>query len=144
MSKLPVMSKLGIVFLTWRRQLQKDMLPHKITLNQHYVLKQLSKQDFLYPSQIAEMLFCDRPTATVVIKNMEREGWIKREKDPENAKQTRVNITAEGTLKLEAVEKDIRTSGYHTMDPLECLTTHEKEELDKLLTKIKKYMADIY
>ena len=144
MDKLPVMSKLGVVFLKWRRYLQKDLVSHKITLKQHYVLKQLAKKDFLYPSQIADMLFCDRPTATVIIKNMEREGWIKREKDPENGKQTLVSITSEGRTKLDSVEKDIRTEGNHAVDPVECLTGEEQEELRRLLNKLSNYMDDIY
>lgn len=144
MDKLPVMSKLGVVFLKWRRYLQKDLVSHKITLKQHYVLKQLVRKEFLYPSQIADMLFCDRPTATVIIKNMEREGWIKREKDPENGKQILVSITSEGVTKLDSVEKDIRTEGNHAVDPVECLTGEEREELRRLLTKLSDYMDGIY
>ncbi|KUO70345.1 MAG: hypothetical protein APF77_09410 [Clostridia bacterium BRH_c25] len=136
MSKLTLMSKLGIVYLTWTRMLQKDLVPYKITLKQQYVLGQLSKKDFLYPSQIADMLFCDRPTASVIIKNMEREKWVKREKDMENAKQIRIYITEEGRQKLASLKG---TSGPEDMaryDPLQCLTIEERNQLDVLMTKV--------
>ena len=54
--KLSIMAKIGVIFLTWRRHLQKDLVPHKITLKQQYILKQLTRKSFLYPSEIAEML----------------------------------------------------------------------------------------
>ena len=136
MRKLHLMSKLGIIYLTWSRLLQKDLVPHKITLKQQYVLGQLAKKDFLYPSQIADILFCDRPTATVIIKNMERAKWVRREKDIENAKQIRIYITEEGRQKLASL-KDI--SGPEDMDrydPLNCLTSEEKQQLDALVTKV--------
>ena len=37
------------------------------------------KTEYLLPSQIADMLYCDRPTASVIIKNMEKiNGLLKR------------------------------------------------------------------
>ncbi|HYF84521.1 MAG TPA: MarR family transcriptional regulator [Clostridia bacterium] len=136
MRKLSLMSKMGIVFLTWRRALQKELVPHKITLNQQYVLNQLTKREFLYPSQIADMLFCDRPTATVIIKNIEREKWVRREKDIENAKQIRIYITEEGRQKLASLKGASGPEDMALYDPLMCLTDKEKEQLDTLLTKV--------
>ena len=136
MSKLTLMSKLGIVYLTWTRMLQKDLVPYKITLKQQYVLGQLSKKDFLYPSQIADMLFCDRPTASVIIKNMEREKWVKREKDMENAKQIRIYITEEGRQKLASLKGISGPEDMARYDPLQCLTIEERNQLDVLMTKV--------
>ncbi|MDP4093863.1 MAG: MarR family transcriptional regulator [Bacillota bacterium] len=139
-ARLPLMSKLGVIFLTWRRYLQKDLVPYKITLKQQYVLNQLSNRDFLYPSQIADMLFCDRPTATVVIKNMERDKWVRREKDNENGKQVRIFITNEGREKLVSLKSSIKPPKDHEFDPLKCLTQEEKDQLDMILTKILAYI----
>lgn len=139
-TKLPLMSKLGVIFLTWRRSLQKDLVPHKITLKQQYVLKQLSKKDFFYPSQIAEMLFCDRPTATVIIKNMERNDWIKREIDNDNRKQVKIFITEAGRMKLSEMKNSVHSSDSKEFDPLTCLTEDEKNQLDFLMTKVLTYI----
>jgi DNA-binding MarR family transcriptional regulator len=136
MSKLSLMSKMGIAFLTWRRALQKELVPHKITLNQQYVLGQLTKREYLFPSQIADMLFCDRPTATVIIKNIEREKWVIREKDIENAKQIRVYITEEGRQKLASLKGASGPEDMALYDPLVCLTDKERDQLDTLLTKV--------
>jgi DNA-binding MarR family transcriptional regulator len=132
-AKLPLINKIGIIFLTHRRNYQRGFVPHNITLKQFFVLKQLVKTDFLNPSQIAEMLFCDRPTATVIIKNLERQGWIRREKDPENGKQVRIFITDGGREKLSAVTPAERAD---QKDPFECLTEEERDLLEKLITKV--------
>lgn len=92
--------------------------------------------DFLYPSQIAEMLFCDRPTATVIIKNMEREKWVRRETDIENAKQVRISITEEGKQKLASLKGASGPVDMDRYDPLLCLTGEERDQLDVLLTKV--------
>ena len=54
---LPVMSRLGVIFLTWRRYLENGIRPYGITLKQQYLLRQLSAEGFLYPSDIADKLF---------------------------------------------------------------------------------------
>ncbi|HEX2947803.1 MAG TPA: MarR family transcriptional regulator [Clostridia bacterium] len=144
MSKqLPTMARIGTIFLTWRRYQQRDILSHKITLKQLYVLRQLARKDFLYPSQIADMLYCDRPTATVVIGNMTREGWVTREKDPENAKQIRVSLTEKGRNKLLAIDNDAASREGSAFDPLSCFSAEEKNQLDLLLTKLSKHLSKL-
>lgn len=131
--KQSIMSKIGYIFLTHRRFLQRELIPYKITLKQSFVLKQLDGKEYLNPSQIAGMLFCDRPTATVILKNLEREGWVKREKDTENGKQFRIAITPEGREKLDSIRGLI---GDGLFDPTGCLTAQENEQLDSLLNKV--------
>ncbi|VBB07150.1 Hypothetical protein LUCI_2394 [Lucifera butyrica] len=140
--KLPTMSKLGVVFLTWRRYLQRKLNSHKITLKQLYVLRQLEKCEFLYPSQIADMLFCDRPTATVVIKNLEREGWVTKEKDHENSKQVKVFLAPEGHQKLLSLKNGSKLP-VEEVDPLECFTIEEKQQFDQLISKLDRYIAKL-
>lgn len=135
--KLGLMPQMGIIFLSWRRNLQKKLLPHKITLKQYYLLKELLKKEFLNPSQVAEILFCDRPTATVVIKNMEKHGWVKRERDSENAKQIKIYITKEGTNKFNKIETSKLSLAREEYDPIDCLSDEEKVQLQKLLYKIR-------
>lgn len=129
------MTKMGILFLTWQRSLQKTLLPHKITLKQQFVLKKLTTVPFLSPSQIADLLFCDRPTASVIIKNMEREGWIRREKDNENGKQYQLWITEEGIKKYHSLEGASGPEDMARLNPLNCLSEEEMDQLDKLLLK---------
>jgi DNA-binding MarR family transcriptional regulator len=132
-----VMQRLGVVFLTWRRYRQRRIAPYGLTLKQSYVLGQLERCAFLYPSQIAEMLFCDRPTATVVIKNMEKRDWVERQRDTQDRRQTRISITEQGRDKLIEIRQP---PGEAMVDPLACFSAEEIDELDRLLGKLNHYL----
>ncbi len=127
-----MMAQFARIFLSWRRYLQRRLNPSGLTLKQLYVLRQLLRDDYLYPSDIAEMLFCDRPTASVVLDNLEKHGWIRREQEEENRKYTRVFITANGKEKLASVQLHSRTE----FDLFSDFTLDEKVEFARLLRKL--------
>ncbi len=128
------MSIMGTIFLTYRRSLQKKLLPAGSTLKQHYVLRQLIKREYMQPSEIADELFCDRPTASVIIKNLQKHGWITREKAPDNRKFHRITITAKGRAQVEKT-KDLIIPDH---DPFAMLNEDEKKQFARLLRKIRK------
>jgi len=140
--KLSIIARIGVISLTWSRFLQKQLLPYNITLKQIYLLKQLIKTDYLYPAHIAELLFCDRPTASVIISNLAKQGWIKKASDPEDGKRIRVSITLAGSKKLNQV-LEAGYKGDKTFDPSSVLTREEIEMLEKTLIKIQKTIQDL-
>ena len=139
--KLPVMSRLGVVFLTWKRHLEKTTKSHSLTLNQYYILRQLKQKEYLNPSEIAEMLFADRPTATVVIDNLKKYGYVRKERDAEDGKRIRVSITEAGIRQVDEAEKDMEE--MTTFDPLACLSEEEKQTLEALLVKMQNHMKNL-
>jgi DNA-binding MarR family transcriptional regulator len=139
-SKLPAMSTLGVIFLTWRRCLQKRLLPFGITLKQLYVLRRLEKRESLSPSNIAEILFCDRPTATSILHTMTRNGWIESRKDPINRKRRQISLTAVGKEKL------VSLAGFALepdFDPLGCFVEKERKQFEELLQKLYRHMKTL-
>lgn len=140
-SKLPIMSRLGVIHLTWRRYLEKTTKNNKLTLNQYYILRQLVKREFLNPSEIADMLFCDRPTATVVIDNLKKYGYITKEKDEENGKYIRVRITEQGLSQVKETERAFEQ--MPEFDPLSCFTEEERATLEALLIKLHTHVKQI-
>jgi DNA-binding MarR family transcriptional regulator len=132
--KLPIMSRLGVIFLTYRRYMEKTAKNNKLTLNQYYILKQLVKKEYLNPSEIADMLFCDRPTATVIIDNLKKYGYITKERDSENGKYIQVKITELGLAQVkEAAASFAKLADF---DPLSCFTEDEKNTFEDLLIKL--------
>ena len=136
-----VIARMATSFLTWRRYLQSFLVPYQITLKQAYVLRQLIRQEYLYPSDIASILYCDRPTATVIVRNMEKAGWVQREKDEQNRKFVRISITEAGRQKLDALQ----TSPWANppFDPLECFSEEEVQQLEQLLDKLNQHLKQI-
>ena len=133
------MAQLSISFLTWRRYLQRQILPYGITLKQLFVLHQLAKNTFLYPSEIAEMLFCDRPTATVIINNLCKQQWIKRNQEESNHKHVRISLTPAGRAKIAELE----STHWDESDPLATFTDEEIQQLTGLLRKFKQQVDQI-
>ena len=136
-----VIARMATAFLTWRRYLQGFLVPHQITLKQAYVLRRLARRDFLYPSEIAGLLYCDRPTATVIIRNMEKAGWVLREQDAQNRKFVRICITEAGREKL----RELQASPWADppFDPLACFSAEEVQILENLLGRLNQHLKQI-
>jgi DNA-binding MarR family transcriptional regulator len=100
-------------------------------------LKRLAAKEFLYPSEIADMLFCDRPTATVVIGNMKKYGWVASSKDDMNGRRQKVTLTESGREKL----RELADIPAQTVDPLSCFSSEEKAEFDRLLKKLHRHLT---
>jgi len=135
--KLSVIGRIGVISLMWKRYLQKQLLPHNITLKQTYLLKQLIRVDFLYPAKISELLFCDRPTASVIIGNLVKNGWVQKDHDPENKKRVRISITLLGAKKVNQV-LEAGYQGDKSLDHKTILTEQEMKILEGALIKLQK------
>lgn len=135
--KLSVLGRIDIISLMWKRYLQKQLLPHNITIKQIYFLKQLILVDFLHPARIAELLYCDRPTASVIISNLAKNGWVQKDHDPDNKKRVRISITLSGAKKLNQV-LEAGYKGDKSLDPETVLTKQEIKNLEDALIKIQK------
>lgn len=133
-----LMNKMGRIYLYWTRLLKQQLVPHDITLKQQFLLKQLVKKPFLYPHQIADMLYCDRPTASVIIGNMVKKGWVEKVQDDENKKQFKVVITSKGKEKWQTLDGASGCADMDRFDPLKCLTDFERLQLDELISKVLK------
>ncbi len=139
-NKMPPMSRIGVIFLTWRRCLQKRILPYGITLKQLHILRRLQKKGVLYPSEIATLLFCDRPTATSILNTMKKKGWVMSERDPLNMKKQRIILTDAGLEKLSSL------SGFSlepAFDPMACFTQEERSQFELLLQKLAAHMNNL-
>lgn len=136
------MGRIGTVFLTWRRWLQKEYARYGVTLKQSFLLGRLAVHEYLYPSDIAQALFCDRPTASVIIRNMERAGWIERETDPKNGKRQRIRLTKAGFAKREEIRRDPKNP-ERLFDPQSCFDENELKQFKTLLEKLERHLETL-
>jgi DNA-binding MarR family transcriptional regulator len=65
------------------------------------ILKDLDLFGSCSQKDLAEIEQVRAPTMTVLIKQMERKGWVRRKVDPEDARAYRVTITAAGRKQLQ-------------------------------------------
>jgi DNA-binding MarR family transcriptional regulator len=67
-----------------------------LTYPQYIVLVSLYEQDDQTVSAIGDKLFLDSSTLTPLLKRMEAMGHLTRQRDPEDERQVRVRLTAQG------------------------------------------------
>jgi DNA-binding MarR family transcriptional regulator len=127
---------ISAIHLDWKRRVARDLAPHGIGPKQIFLLRRLSEAGTLSPSDVADLLHGDRPSATSMLNTLERAGWIRRERDPQDGKRIRVTLTPEGGQKLASVPESLWRSGRTCLDPEACLDPAERKELIRLLTRI--------
>ncbi|OAA84831.1 MarR family winged helix-turn-helix transcriptional regulator [Clostridium ljungdahlii] len=132
--------KIAWLFLEWRRFNKKRLVIYDITIQQMALLNELYKNESLSPNEIADYLHCDRPTASVIIKNLEKKDWIYRKKDEKNAKYHKIIILENGKEVLQKVNSSVQPL---TISPFDVLTSEESDQLFYLLKKCEDRMKEI-
>ena len=135
-----LMELISRAHLAWKRRVARDLAPHGVNPKQIFVLRKLQESGGLAPSQIADLTFADRPTATSLINTLERAGHVQRRRDPRNAKWVVVELTEAGAEKLASVPQTLWRSGKTAFDPEAGLTPEEREELVRLLEKLNRWL----
>ncbi len=127
--------KMGAIFLARRRLHAESIRPYGITLKQLFLLQGAKDKGSITPSQAAELLYCDRPTATVVINNCVRRGLLERSPTPGDRRS--VTLTpAPGGLELLALIAADRPLSTCQLDPLDVLDTEELRVFESTLSRI--------
>jgi DNA-binding MarR family transcriptional regulator len=67
-----------------------------LTYPQYLAFLVLWEQDGIALKEMGDKLMLDSGTLTPLIKRMEKSGWVKRERDPEDERRIQVKLTAKG------------------------------------------------
>ena len=102
-------------------------------VGQEMVLLHLWQRDGLTPSELAEALGVEPPTVTNMLSRMERAGLLKRCRDPEDARCTRVYLTEQGRELREPVERCWEAVEEHALSGV---TAEEEALLRDLLVRL--------
>lgn len=104
-----------------------------MTVPQYYYLYLLDQVPEVGQGEISQMLGMDRSTNTLVLKILERKGWVKRTVDADDTRRRTVRITKEG----KAVFGKTSTAGEQAIDVISGgLTPNQYRVLIELLQKI--------
>lgn len=136
------LSQMAQVIHMFKRYRQVHVTAFGVTVPQFNALVQLDRYGELNPSQIADLLFSDRPTTTVVIKNLERRGWVERDRDEANRKYVVIRITEAGKDKLREL-REAEESQCGDFEPLSCFTEEELSQLQAMLDKLILHFRDL-
>jgi len=129
------LSQMAQVIHLFRRYRRAHVNAFGVTVPQFNALVQLDRRGPLNPSRIADLLFIDRPTATVVLRNLERHGWVERARDESNRRYVVARITEAGRAKLGELRR-AEEEQASDFEPLSCLSDEERAQLEAVLDRL--------
>jgi len=77
------------------------------------------------------------------VRNLQKRRWAKGEADPDDARRTRVRITAAGRKKLAAVTAALKKAAPRGLDPTGCLSPNEVTRLERILRKLCEHLGQL-
>ncbi len=114
-------------------RLNRHLLKHNLTISQFGTLEVLHHLGPLNQRTIGEKLLKSGGNVTMVIDNLEKNGLVKRKRDPNDRRATLVHLTPKG-------EKFIRdlfpVHLAKIREEFELLTSQEKDELARICKKL--------
>ncbi len=106
---------------------------HNLTFNQFKVLEVLYHIGDLNIGSITKLTMSTPGNITVVVKNLNRDGWITSIKEPKDNRASILSITQKG---IEIIEQVFPTHASNLTKTLEVLSDEELNTLYDLLNKV--------
>jgi DNA-binding MarR family transcriptional regulator len=104
-----------------------------ITVDQWLILKNLSENELMSQSEMAQILFKDQPTLTRIIDILTKKGYVERVPHPNDRRSFQLVLTEAGAGKVEELKpkvSEIRQKAW------ENLNEGDFEEFKRILNKI--------
>lgn len=123
------------------KKIVKQILCGGITQREYFVLEILNKKELnckngMYVSALADTIRISMPQASRMLKNMEEKGYIRREIDENNRRNTFVYITMKGM--------EVRIRAKQEMDTfVDCIIKRMGEDNIRKLTELFNMSANI-
>lgn len=109
-----------------------------LTKGQYLYLARICENPGIIQEQLGELIMVDRSTVIRAVKRLETTGFIIKKADLTNKKIKHLHPTQTG---LEAYQTVIRENNYSTCVALHDFTNQEQEQLERLLTRVRKNVA---
>jgi len=112
---------------------------HGLTVSQFGVLETLLHLGPMPQTRLCGKLLMSGSNLTTVIDNLERHGWVRRERDTADRRVQNVHLTATGRA---LIERLFPMHAARIADALGALTRDEQKELGRLCKKLGLAAAD--
>lgn len=130
-----LLRQLSAAFKLSRRRLQAELDAHGLHAGQDYLVEVLAREDGLTVGEIAERLAIEVPTVVRTVQRMEAGALVRRERDPQDRRRTRIVLTDRGRA-LEPVVRDALRSVSD--DATKGFSAAERAQLLDLLTRVQR------
>jgi DNA-binding MarR family transcriptional regulator len=107
-----------------------------LTYPQYLVMLVLWEQDAILVKDIGARLFLDSGTLTPLLKRLEANGLLERNRDPQDERQVRISLSPQG--------RALRTEAMAIPEQLMCASGHEALALGRLRTELSSVRDDLF
>ena len=107
-----------------------------LTYPQYLVMLVLWQQDHILVKDIGELLFLDSGTLTPLLKRMELADLIQRQRDSEDERQVRIDLTRHG--------KQLRNAAKEIPEKILCASGKQAKELQKLRQQLNELRRSLH
>lgn len=128
-----VFATIGATVRAVRARLDRSLQDAGLRLGQYQLLRLLWEQDGMTPRELAERLDVEMPTVTRTVQRLLRDGFVRREAHPDDARSVRIYLTTRGQ---EQRERAFRIIARETEHALNGFTPSERDDLVGLMERI--------
>jgi DNA-binding MarR family transcriptional regulator len=132
----PVLAPLGLAFKRMTMIVERET---GVSARKWFVLSMLGKEDGISQGDMCQRFDLNPSRLTRLGQTLEREGMIRRERDPEDNRVVRMYLTEEGREKLRYLPGLDEELGRRVRG---ALSDEELEELRRMLTLLARAMKD--
>ena len=128
-----VFATIGATVRAMRGRLDRSLQDAGLRLGQYQLLRLLWDRDGRTPRELSEGLEVEMPTVTRTVQRLLRDGFVRREAHPDDARSVRIYLTDRGTQARECVSEIL---ACETERALEGFDGPERERLVELMERI--------
>ena len=134
-----VLAIFGATVKAMRARFDGSLRQHGLRLGQYQLLRALWERDGLTPRELAEQAGVEMPTVTRTVQRMVRDGLVRREAHPSDARSVRILLAPKG-LALEAAAAELRRSVMQAA--LAGISGDERSRLVSTLERVLQNLTD--
>jgi MarR family transcriptional regulator, organic hydroperoxide resistance regulator len=116
--------------LGYRQLLMRGMSAHGLHPGQAFAVGEISHREGITQAELAESLGVSRPTVTVMLQKLEKQGVVERRTDPDDQRYTRIYLTDEGRARYRVMHTVLGELAEKMIEPM---TAADRAELVRLL-----------
>jgi DNA-binding MarR family transcriptional regulator len=128
-----LLATFGATVKAMRSRFDSLLREHGLRLGQYQLLRALWERDGMTPRELAEHAAVEMPTVTRTVQRMVRDGFVRREAHPSDARSVRILLAPKGKA-LEAAAVDLR--GSVVKAALEGISPEERVQLISTLDRV--------
>ncbi len=91
-----ILPAFGATVKALRARMDGMLREHGLRLGQYQLLRALWERDGLTPRELADQVGVEMPTVTRTVQRMLRDGMVRREANPNDARSVQIRLTAKG------------------------------------------------